>query len=284
MSSRATARHRAASRPTTPLTVLVEVVSANATTMTRRSAVVAASSGLVVTMGLPAATATPLTDGGSTAGQDVDAPADQVAEVTAPEAGTETSTDAGTGAVATVSVPADAAVTFAGATLTSVTPPPPPPPPPAPVEEADEDEASGARQDRPARASRSERSAAADSGSQSATRPSASEAAGSVLAVAERYVGTMYRYGGTTPEGFDCSGFTQYVYAQLGVSLPRTSSAQAQAGRRVPASEARPGDLVWTPGHIGIYAGGNMMYDSPRTGKAVAKREIWYTPTFIRVG
>jgi cell wall-associated NlpC family hydrolase len=247
LSTRIAGRHRATARPKTPLTVLAEAVTANAGTVGRRSAVIAASSGLVVTMGLPAANAAPVTDT-----QTDSAPAPS-AEPKAPEAAPAPE----------VSVPSDAPVTFAGTTLTAVTPPPPPPPP--------------APEPRPAqRASRDSTRVSLS------TTAAPSEVGGSIVAIASRYVGVMYRYGGTTPAGFDCSGYTQYVYAQAGISIPRTSSAQAAGGRRVSAAEARPGDLVWTEGHIGIYAGGNMMYDSPRTGKAVAKREIWYTPTFIR--
>lgn len=104
-----------------------------------------------------------------------------------------------------------------------------------------------------------------------------------IVSIAARYVGVPYLSGGTTPEGFDCSGFTGYVYAQAGISLPRTSSAQAAGGTRVSRAEAQPGDLVYSPGHIGIYAGGNTMIDSPRPGKTVQFRAIWMSaPQFIR--
>jgi cell wall-associated NlpC family hydrolase len=104
-----------------------------------------------------------------------------------------------------------------------------------------------------------------------------------VLEIAARYVGTPYVYGGSSPSGFDCSGFTQYVYAQLGISIPRTSEGQKAAGTVIPRSEAKPGDLVWFPGHIGIYAGGNQMIDSPRTGKTIQVREIYRSdPVFVR--
>lgn len=96
-----------------------------------------------------------------------------------------------------------------------------------------------------------------------------------VLELMRRHEGTPYRYGGTTPAGFDCSGFTQYVYRQVGIKLPRTSSMQRRAGRTIPRSQARPGDLVYMPGHIGIYIGNGMMYDSPRTGKRIGARKIW---------
>ncbi|MBD9698183.1 C40 family peptidase [Flavimobilis sp. GY10621] len=105
-----------------------------------------------------------------------------------------------------------------------------------------------------------------------------------VLEIASRYVGVPYVYGGTTPRGFDCSGFTSYVYAQLGINLPRSSSAQRHAGKVISRADARPGDLIWTPGHIAIYAGGNSQIDAPRPGKTVQFRKIWQrNPVFIRV-
>ena len=105
-----------------------------------------------------------------------------------------------------------------------------------------------------------------------------------VLEIASRYVGVPYVYGGTTPRGFDCSGFTSHVYAQLGINLPRSSSAQRHAGKVISRADARPGDLIWTPGHISIYAGGNSQIDAPRPGKTIQFRKIWQrNPVFIRV-
>ena len=101
---------------------------------------------------------------------------------------------------------------------------------------------------------------------------------GGVLGFAADLAGTMYRYGGTTPAGFDCSGFTQYVFRKVGISLPRVAEAQRQATRRVSRANARPGDLVFfgAPAyHMGIYAGNGMMWDSPRTGKAISKRAVY---------
>jgi cell wall-associated NlpC family hydrolase len=96
------------------------------------------------------------------------------------------------------------------------------------------------------------------------TSGAASASAVRVLETADRYVGTRYRYGGESPgEGFDCSGFVQYVFGRHGVELPRTSGQQAGAGRAVPEalSALRPGDLMFfdTDGggvdHVAIYAG-----------------------------
>ncbi|ROS76476.1 C40 family peptidase [Cellulomonas sp. PhB143] len=106
-----------------------------------------------------------------------------------------------------------------------------------------------------------------------------------VLNVASKYRGVKYRYGGSTPSGFDCSGFTRYVYKKAGVkTMPHSSSAQRHAGKRVSKSHARAGDLIWSPGHVAIYAGGNTMIDAPRPGKTIQFRQIWQSnPTFVRV-
>ena len=111
-----------------------------------------------------------------------------------------------------------------------------------------------------------------------------------VLAIARQYVGVPYRYGGTTPAGFDCSGYTRFVYARLGHTLPRTADQQMRATTRISRTQAVPGDLVFflsggRAHHIGIYAGGNQMYDAPRTGLSVTRRSIWSdTLVFTRVG
>jgi cell wall-associated NlpC family hydrolase len=114
----------------------------------------------------------------------------------------------------------------------------------------------------------------------SVTTGGASVRGSAVLAIAARYLGMPYRSGGSAPPGFDCSGYTQWVFGQLGVRLPRTANQQLGATRRIPRSEAQPGDLVFfisggSAYHVGIYAGDGAMYDSPRSGKSVQKRDIW---------
>jgi cell wall-associated NlpC family hydrolase len=108
-----------------------------------------------------------------------------------------------------------------------------------------------------------------------------------VVAVAKQYLGVPYVYGGSTPAGFDCSGFTAYVYAQFGVALPHSSSRQGYDGTRIAPSAALPGDLVVLDGgsHIGIYLGGNMMIDAPMPGRVVSINRI-YTSNhwFVRYG
>ena len=120
-----------------------------------------------------------------------------------------------------------------------------------------------------------ERQAPAEAETQSAPAPSSSNASG-VIAIAKQYIGTPYVYGGSTPSGFDCSGFTQYVFAKAGISLPRTTTQQQAA--TTPVSNPQPGDLVFfgSPSyHMGIYLGDGMMIDAPRTGSSVSIRPVF---------
>jgi cell wall-associated NlpC family hydrolase len=118
----------------------------------------------------------------------------------------------------------------------------------------------------------------------------ASASATRVLATADQYVGTKYVWGGSTPNGFDCSGFVQYVFRQHGIELPRTSRQQAQVGESVSASldDLQVGDLMFfaTNGtridHIAIYAGNDEMLHSSSSGGGVgydsfsSKRGRWF--------
>ncbi len=108
-------------------------------------------------------------------------------------------------------------------------------------------------------------------------------AGSAVIAEAAKYVGILYLLGGTSPStGFDCSGFVSYVYAQFGISLPRTSGAYYNVGTRVSTPEV--GDIIVSPGHLGIYAGPNLQIDSPRPGKTIQFRPIWQkNPVYVRV-
>ncbi|MBN2176402.1 MAG: C40 family peptidase [Demequinaceae bacterium] len=111
-----------------------------------------------------------------------------------------------------------------------------------------------------------------------------SVAGSAILQEAAKYVGVPYLYGGTTPAGFDCTGFVQYVYAKFGVSLPRASSSYWVIGTRIAPKDAQPGDLIVSSGHVAIYAGGNLQIDAPREGKTIQFRAIWQTSyVFIRV-
>ena len=94
---------------------------------------------------------------------------------------------------------------------------------------------------------------------------------GGVVGIAMQYLGTPYVYGGESPSGFDCSGFTMYVFSRVGVSIPRTVSTQYAVGVPVSRSELQAGDLVFFNGlgHVGIYVGGNQFIHSPHTGDVV---------------
>lgn len=88
-----------------------------------------------------------------------------------------------------------------------------------------------------------------------------------IVRAAYSQLGVPYVWGGSTPGvGLDCSGLTQYCYAQAGISIPHNSEAQASAGRKVPVSEASPGDILWKPGHVAIYVGDNKYIHEPRSG------------------
>lgn len=91
--------------------------------------------------------------------------------------------------------------------------------------------------------------------------------ADAIIAAAYSQLGVPYVWGGTTPGvGLDCSGLTQYCYRQAGIMIPRNSEDQAAFGRKVPVSEATPGDILWRPGHVGIYIGDDRYIHEPHTG------------------
>ncbi len=97
-----------------------------------------------------------------------------------------------------------------------------------------------------------------------------------IIASALQYMGVPYVYGGSSPSGFDCSGFVQYVYSQAGISLPRTADVQYYAGTPVNKEDLRPGDLVFFAGdyvnisHVGIYLrDGEFIHASTTQGIAI---------------
>ena len=114
--------------------------------------------------------------------------------------------------------------------------------------------------------------------------PSRNEAVSSkgqaIVELAKKYIGTPYVYGGSSPSGFDCSGFVYYLYKSMGVTLNRVAADQMTNGTWVPKNALQPGDIVGFANrsgyinHVGIYAGNGMMIHSPQTGEYVRYESI----------
>lgn len=110
-----------------------------------------------------------------------------------------------------------------------------------------------------------------------ATTGGTTKSAQKLIDRAKQFVGTPYKWGGSSPLGFDCSGFTQYLYRELGIDLPRISYQQASSGPRISLDQLKPGDLVaWDNSsrnngadHIAVYIGNGQVIEAPKPGASV---------------
>jgi cell wall-associated NlpC family hydrolase len=125
-------------------------------------------------------------------------------------------------------------------------------------------------------------------GASSGIRVTVRNTGAKVIAEARRHRGALYKFGAAGPKRFDCSGFTMYVYRKAtGRKLPHKANAQQRYGRAVSKSRKQVGDLIVIRSgsygyHVGIYAGNNTWYDSPRSGKRVSKRKIFSSNYVVR--
>lgn len=114
-----------------------------------------------------------------------------------------------------------------------------------------------------------------------------------VLQAAESRIGAPYRYGGSGPDAFDCSGLVSYAYGQVGIAVPRTAAEQYVRATPVERRELRPGDLVFfrlsgrDVGHVGIYVGGDRFVHAPQSGghvRVASLQDEWYRDRFVGAG
>lgn len=272
-------RHRAAGRYN-PMAELGQIVTQAGAPLAKGSAVVAASGGLIAAIAIPAQAADSSVEVDTTPVQATSQSVPAVA-VTAPSA-SSSSTKAVTG--------------FGKLEVEPVAKPTGPTPAQlreraereqarqdaAAAQEREQEQAAEASAQQPAEreqsstASRSQERQAPAPAEKSEPTPAPSSNASGVIGIAKQYIGTPYVYGGSTPAGFDCSGFTQYVFAKAGKSIPRVTTAQQAAA--TPVSNPQPGDLVFfgSPSyHVGIYLGDGMMIDAPSTGKSISIRPVF---------
>ena len=234
MSSRHNAaRHRAQTVHLNPLGSMSKAVAANAGSVGRQAAVIAAASGLILTAGLPA---------------------------NAAEGNLELSASAESGSQSaqfTVTAEPTAKVSFERPSVTTQAAP---------------------KLETVRAQSTTDAAASADTANDGKLAEIVSSAAASGLAaIAYTGIGSPYLWGGTTPSGWDCSGFTQWVYAQAGISIPRTNAWTSMT----PTSTPAPGDLVMQNGgaHVGIYVGNGMMISALNPSQGTLLHSVASTGT-----
>ena len=114
-----------------------------------------------------------------------------------------------------------------------------------------------------------------------------------IALLAESMIGSPYKYGGSSPKGFDCSGLVYYTHQQLNISVPRTTRQQAAHTKGKPLSSAQPGDILFFRiygdriSHVGIYAGKNQFIHAPKSGKKVSYANVndpFWRDRLVKVG
>jgi cell wall-associated NlpC family hydrolase len=249
-------RHRATPVRTNPLESISKAVASNAGSVGRQAAVIAAASGLVLTLGVPAqgdvsreASAVPVE---GLSAERVAVKAVSVSASNAKELNIERA--------AFTSKPAPAPVVVAVASEVSSRSNDT-----APVTRSSSNSDSSSTSDASAPMTRSNRNSApaASAAPAPAVKSDSMNTANlsGIAATAAKYVGVPYVWGGNGPSGWDCSGFVKYVYAQHGINIARGTSAIRASGQFVRTSSPKPGDLVFQNGggHVGIYLGGGKM-------------------------
>lgn len=126
-----------------------------------------------------------------------------------------------------------------------------------------------------------------------ASEPASAPVRAEIIHHARDMIGAPYRFGGTTPRGFDCSGLVFYSYRKAGITVPRTTREQYQFAQPVPEDQLRPGDLLFFRlsksgvSHVAIYAGNGEFIHAPSTGKRVTRTSLndpFWRPRLVRTG
>ncbi|GAA1116015.1 C40 family peptidase [Citricoccus alkalitolerans] len=282
MSKRSSAaRHRAVPANANPLEAISKAVSSNAGTVGRQAAVVAAASGLVLSIGMPAQGAAPAVR--------------ETTSIPAPGLDIERA------AVTTVNVAAakDAKVELDRASVTSKpAPEPEPAPEPAPEPEytaaSQSESTERAERSAPSESSSTTSSSSSSDESEESSRESSapqeaaaepapaaqSSSVGGVVGAAYAGVGVPYVYGGKTTSGWDCSGFVAWAYRQAGINIPSSTSAIRGSGLFVQTSNPKPGDLVFQNGggHVGIYVGNGQMIGAQNPSVGTFQHSVTRNP------
>jgi cell wall-associated NlpC family hydrolase len=236
-------RHRATPVRTNPLETISKAVASNAGSVGRQAAVIAAASGLVLTLGVPAQATPNVREAAA-------APVDTLAAERV--------------AVKAVAVPATVVDKYEidRAALKSTPAPEPEPVVATVANTASETARQSSRDLAPTTRSNVATTAAATAAPKKAVAKTAVSAnLSGIAAIAAQYEGVPYVWGGSSPSGWDCSGFVKYVYGKAGINVARGTSALLGSGQFVRTSNPKPGDLVFQNGggHVGIYLGNGTM-------------------------